>query len=548
MKAIPILLSGLLLASQAHATAVFHINSKDQTKGDAKKCTLVAAFQNINYKDTSGIVLQPKEDPNPDCPAGQADNLVYFDKLPPGPSGRPEIMVTTPISHLANEVTVVGGLLDGGGKSAIFRVAGKATLVLEAVWLQNGSGGSGGAILVENDASLLTANRTRFVRNKAIGNGGAVAFLSTGSLTMLQTYFGKNETPSGLGGALWVGTTTQQALVADSVFEGNAASGGGGAIYCSSGATPLGVETSDFRGNTVTSPDSGLGGAVLSACKLELRIDGIYNNTVRTGDGGAVYDLGTGSLAILDSSFRSNAAGSEGGGNGGAIHANGPMSVVRSGFHENAAAGRGGAIYVDDSATENDITIANSTFAENQAYEEELHVPLAGGAVWIADVAFTPNPEPRFRVLNNTFFDNLSSAQFFVEDNGNSDTGSILFVNNILQNTFSKTFPNCDGRIERLRLKTGGIDIRNTQFPGTSCDQAVDKVPIEDLKFTATKLGGYFNQPYHTPGKALPVGDYGVCNSAPIDKRDQLKNVRECRQGAVEGPPKFVWSTAYLPY
>ena len=556
---VPRVLLAAALACPALApakSAVFYINTPaDLPVGSATDCPLRAALKNIANNDESGLPFGVK---NANCPKGESENFVYF-TFPPEPGGRPVVRVDPALGPLAfnhNKAVFVGVTLDGQGMTGVLELYGDtnpAVLRLHHATVRNGRefpGGSGAGILVQGKASLHLED-VRIVGNLAGGNGGGVNFESQGELVITKTYFGANSAPSGYGGALAVHTTTQWVRITDSTFEDNDASGGGGAIYCSSSATPFTLSNSSVRSNRVTYA-YGTGGGLHSNCRTTVRIAEFANNRVLDGSGGAVYSSGL--LNIEDASFVENAARDVSGalGIGGAILSNGDLYVSRTGFFQNSADREGGAIAIDDASKDRTVHLANSTFAENESLDDKgmLH---PGAAIWIADVAFAASDEGAgMKMQNLTLFKNLGSSQLFLQDMGQSDTRSIQLANSLLIGTTAdEGFVDvCAGRIERLAYSNNGL-ISNTQFPGTTCDQATDKIPVIDLKLgSATPpQGGYFGQVYVPEASmAFPTGDYALCSGKLVKGMDQFQNPRKCRQGAVEGGPRFTRSSASLPH
>ena len=148
---------------------------------------------------------------------------------------------------------------------------------------------------------LLTANaqldafQVRFANNP----GGAIH--TTGVFTCSQCVFADL---SASDGAAIEGTTTSAVAVADSVFEGNTATNDGGAIH-TSGA--LDVLRSSFVDNTAAND----GGAIhmIAVAQLLRVMSSLFDlNTTTSGDGGAIYAIGT-TAHIHSVTFSQNTAG-----------------------------------------------------------------------------------------------------------------------------------------------------------------------------------------------------------------------------------------------
>lgn len=530
--------------------AVYKVNTGiDKAMGSGSECPLRAALKNIANLSEDGL---PFNVHNVDCPKGEAVNYVYF-TFPAEPKGWPVVKVDPllgPLALNANKAVLVGVTLDGQKKTGILELYGTAALRIEHATIRAGSefpGGSGAGILVQGDASLYL-DRVRMVGNLAGGEGAALAFESTGELMINSSYFGANRAPQGAGGALVIKTTTRQVMILDSTFESNSAGTGGGAIYCSSSSTPFNLEGSSVRSNEATYAFA-TGGALLNNCRAKVRFTGFLSNRVPNGTGGAIYN--SNALVVEDASFVDNFAKDKLGlvGAGGAILDNGDLAVTRSGFHRNRASREGGAIEIDDGAANRAISITNSTFVENEAKDEQGQLN-PGAAIWIADAGFQAGRDAGMRMQNLTLYHNLGSSQLYLADAGGKDQKTILLTNSLLMGDSidAGTVDVCAGRVERLSYASG-LMIANTQFPGTTCDQDVDKIPVVDLKLAGPKTGGFFDQVYvPQAGMALPVGDYAQCNGPLVFGLDQFQNKRLCRQGAVEDGPKATRNHGELPY
>ncbi len=149
-------------------------------------------------------------------------------------------------------------------------------------------------------------------------------------MTVTNSTFANNTSTGGAGGAL---ANTEQVDVTGSTFNHNVSQGDGAAILQGEGS-PINVTRSTFT-----------------------------KNASLTGGGGAIWDIGSRSLAVTDSKFTFNSALE----NGGAILANGAVvSVLRSTFdHNTSTNGQGGAI--DGGDDPSDIFATSSKFTYNTA-------------------------------------------------------------------------------------------------------------------------------------------------------------------------------------
>ena len=221
----------------------------------------------------------------------------------------------------------------------------------------------------------------------------------------------------------------------------------------------------------------------------------------------------------------------------------GQPRLNRVSFYRNEAegSGRGGAIYSGGNVSfgSSPLRVVNSSFIENQAEQ--------GAALFIEPTAGASNKDP-MQVLNNTFFDNSGMTQIHLAE-GSSPERHIAFANNLVITPVGAPGQNCGGNVDRLELEVNA-SVSNTQYPGTSCDNAFAKMPVLDLALdlAPVETGGIFDQAYVTEnGVAFPPGDASICYSDHVEGIDEFFNARTCKQGAVEAPPKWTISGDYPP-
>jgi predicted outer membrane repeat protein len=172
----------------------------------------------------------------------------------------------------------------------------------------------GGAIVF--NLSSITVDNSTFTNNTHPNNWGGALYGSEGVLAITNSLFSGNVA-SYHGGALYISGGTIS--IANSSFVGNSAGSGyyGGAIYILSG-TSAAIQYCNFSGNS-----AGYGGAVADYIPLtgvydENPVTGLYNSTftnnTATSRGGALYLQGSGVNAnITASTFSGNTAGDAGG-------------------------------------------------------------------------------------------------------------------------------------------------------------------------------------------------------------------------------------------
>jgi predicted outer membrane repeat protein len=255
----------------------------------------------------------------------------------------------------------------------------------------NNDASRGGAI--SNHGTYVSSGITHFRGNAATasvaGFGGAIYNWGGGSLTIANIVsFGDAETDGsgntaqyggavvndGYGSSLTLGTNAQ-----DVTFHRNAATASGGAIQNSDqaaltilGSSRFGHNITPGSGNTAS---SGSGGAIYNVGVGSIATLGnatstteFYGNTSLVGNGGAIYNgdyasfniLGTAHFGSSSSTLGNTAA------SGGAIYntEGGVVSLRTADFHRNVAtSGEGGAIYNDGGGR---ITVsAAAAFGQN---------------------------------------------------------------------------------------------------------------------------------------------------------------------------------------
>ena len=170
------------------------------------------------------------------------------------------------------------------------------------------SGGYGGAISNQSNKSITNITGT-FTSNSA-ADGGAI--YNTGRITSINANFTDNNASqnggaiaaSGYDGTDFIGTIA-------GTFTGNNTEGSGGAIstYAGTGGYygNIGTINADFTGNY-----SGFGGGAINLApsstvgEITGNFEGNYVNTDYSGYGGAIYNEGTITKGIVNSTFKNN--------------------------------------------------------------------------------------------------------------------------------------------------------------------------------------------------------------------------------------------------
>ena len=269
-------------------------------------------------------------------------------------------------------------ILNSNGVRA-FYVRSGVTGSIQVGSIQDASAASGGAVYVENGAvlnNLQAGYDDGFRENKATaGNGGAIynaGEIKAVNVQNMSAHFIDNEA-SGNGGAVynagsgkigqlsvldaaansasWGGFLYNEGLI-DRIGANDVHSGAsyfqntakiGGAIYNSGTITKLIGDK--FYQNKATAT-AGNGGFLYNNGHIEL-LSGegtsetsIVENTAAQ-DGGAIYNIGSGKIDLIQAAFRENSAGRWGGAIG---NENEITKIASSGFSGNTAVKGGGAI------------------------------------------------------------------------------------------------------------------------------------------------------------------------------------------------------------
>ena len=208
----------------------------------------------------------------------------------------------------------------------------------------------GGAIW--SGSGVVEIHQTRFSNNSAGTNaGGAIAHYSGDAITIGCAVFDDNSAVT--GGAVY-GQGTGDVIVDTSLFATNAATlGSGGAIAANAGATALAISDSRFDTNTAGSQ----GGAITSALELTDTANVFVGNVADYG--GAIFS-GESATALVsaDSTFTGNSAATT----GGAISTETPLADLSMATFDSNVASSAGAVY--NSGT---MTILDSAFTNNSA-------------------------------------------------------------------------------------------------------------------------------------------------------------------------------------
>jgi hypothetical protein len=351
-----------------------------------------------------------------------------------------------------NLLTIRGnGAGDGSGQ--IFnRVGIPHALQLSGMTLTNA-----GFSAVTNDntgaQSSLTVTNVAFVANGGPFGGGGIS--NAAALTVTGCTFTDNVTsPSG----------------------GGSGSLGGGAIHSDTNdvTIPVIITGSTFTNNLAGSTFAGSGGAVNNRSGAMTITNSTFTNNRARNGGGAVANGQV--LSISGSTISGNLTVGVGV-HGGAISSatNGQLTIANSLLTGNSAQGHGGALYASFSGTTN---ITNSTISGNTSNSDSFEFGSGGGLYFRSDTGLTT-------ISGST----ISGNQALVQDGG----GIVCEANlNLTNSTVSGNFAGANG---------GGILDGYTGGPGFSSTITLTSATI--VNNTAGADGGGVRQ-------SMSVGDAAV--------------------------------------
>ncbi len=257
------------------------------------------------------------------------------------------------VNFTLNAVTIADGYspdLNGGGGLYNYGI----TTVNNAVFQGNhtNTDQNGGALF--NQAGTLTINSSTITGNSA-NFGGGIMSSPGGTLSVTDsTFSGNSAIDSGSGGGI---NSSGTLTVTHSIFTSNTANGLGGGIVVAEGSAT--VSDSTFDGNFAYGLASG--GAILNGGFMDSTltvINSTFTNNYGDGAGGALFNSGTGTLNLVNSTVVDNSAF-----RGGGLWNHGVLTVTNSTISGNAVigGGSGGGLYNDaGSLTLNNTILANS--------------------------------------------------------------------------------------------------------------------------------------------------------------------------------------------
>ena len=369
---------------------------------------------------------------------------------------------------------------DGGG--AIFAGASSSTFIDNSEFKNNQSASFGGAIgtrteIANNSEAKLDIINSNFSGNKAATNGGAIdnhfydSVLTDGYVTVDNSLFTNNSADN--GGAIYnhgekdKGNNHAKISISNSTFEGNTSASAGGAFFTKGNYN---IDNSTFKDNST----DGDGGAIYSNVSTTYGKNTITNSKFinnkaigySVADSGAI-SLANGIYELKNNQFIGNEAKV-----GGAIYAytgnkDGVKVEIDNTIFENNTARSGGAIFTVASQrllSDGGMTITNSTFKNNSAYESDSD---GGGAIFVGAEAIVS--------IDNSNFDGNTSASaggvIATRDylQGNNSAAKLDIVNSNFSNNSAATNGGAiDNYLYNSVANNGYVTVDNSTFTNNS--------------------------------------------------------------------------------
>jgi CSLREA domain-containing protein len=515
--------------------------------GDEKKangaCTLREAVQTALDYSFGGSLFYPE------CATSTGKDLIEFQ---PG-LGTIELPELGWI-NLSSNLTIQGPAEDdlqeisGIDKTRIFAISNGSKVTLRNLSLtkgnasgDEGTAGSGGALLVDGGSADVTIESCWFHDNEA-ARGGAISFHAW-KLKIIDSAFDANRSHT-FGGAIDGGATGGWTME-DTIFDSNRAEFGGGAVYCDGGGL-LSADRMTFVANTAAGKrPKGLavsgGGGLMSGCETYLTHNLFLVNMVYgeipdpadpaddaiDGGGGGLYLAKNGSAKISRSVFRGNNAGvgPKTVGSGGAIFAQGTLDLERCAIEDNTASGGhgGGGIVFDSSygEIENTMLRANRSVTDDWVFPQPPKDPASGGAIAVIGNA-------TIDLLSSSLVNNFGAGEIFV-----SGQGTVGFRNTLIGPWMAKE--SCELSASSL-IFDKGYNVEAAVNATCGFKQDLAGAVKQPHAFPVQIPGGYtLDFTYTLPIFTSAAAGQGDCSNpvVPLDLLDTLRQI-PCTIGAIE--------------
>ena len=236
------------------------------------------------------------------CPAGTSHDIITLTE---------DITLSEALPAINGTITIEGNghTISGDGRFRIFEVIGRKLTINNLTLTQARTGGSGGAIQVQNDAELVVNNsvfKNNFVRtvddisetSYEPGYGGAIAtrFFS-GRISIHNSLFSFNWAEIS-GGAIYIDGGSMD--IKGSTFSSNSSQAFGGAIEVTQGE--VNIENSTFHSNGSTNG----GGVSITGGAATMTHLTMLDNTSEVWARGAAVRQSRGSVQLRNSIVAGN--------------------------------------------------------------------------------------------------------------------------------------------------------------------------------------------------------------------------------------------------
>lgn len=302
------------------------------------------------------------------------NNSAFRNNIVTGNSGGAIYSNATTTASITKSI-FTGNIATYGGAIAI---AGGNVNLTNVDFYNNAASETGGAIYNSGNTNTITIVGGTYTGNAANNNwgGGAISNWANGTINISNATFGTSTVGSGntavfCGGAIYNNNNGLVTITGSSFTNNKVTNGtyGGGAIF-NNWAGTLTASNSTFTGNSATGP----GGAAYNWYSGVLNLLGDTFTGNNSPYGGVVYNFGSGTINIANSTLGNSTTGNTSA-YGGAVFNNdaGIINISGSSFTNNSASQRGGAIASGNAGGR--INVTNSTFKDNTA-------TVSGGAIY----------------------------------------------------------------------------------------------------------------------------------------------------------------------
>ncbi|MEJ7849440.1 MAG: choice-of-anchor Q domain-containing protein [Pyrinomonadaceae bacterium] len=234
-------------------------------------------------------------------------------------------------------------------------IIGKATELTNVMVLNNTASQRGGGIYNSSFFQPLTILSSTIGGNQAGTQGGGIFANDSSRTTITSSVVENNSATQGGGGVRNYRSLLN--IIRSEVRNNSSMSGNGGGLYSESIDSQLNIDGSTIRNNSAVN-----GAGILNdGSDTNIANSAIISNAAASGNGGGIYDYGSGSNVILTNSTISNNSAAVG---GGLYHSSyNTVNIISSTVSSNSANSHGGVF----NGSLGNANIRSSIFADNTA-------------------------------------------------------------------------------------------------------------------------------------------------------------------------------------